>query len=614
MSGILAQYERVRAELAELNRIDQAVELAGEINDLKFHARRVGDRALLAEATAYQMRVERKLGQMMAQAKEAGQLAAGRPAKPENGLSENPFPRVTLGEAGIDKNLADKARKAAGIGAQAFEALIEQMRARMAAGRAILVDPVNAAEKDARHAARRADHAARTAEGGTVADLEALAASGFRAGAILADPPWLFRTRSAAGEGRSANLHYKTDGIEAIMALPVAALAADDCVLFMWMVDWCPADALAVIAAWGFEHKTTAFTWAKQNADGSDFMGQGYWTRANPEVCWLATKGKPKRLDAGVRQLLTSPIGEHSAKPDAIYERIERLVGGPYLEVYARRPRPGWLSWGNELPAPELASLDEDDRPDPALDQVAAPVDQAGAPVAHDDAGEVIEDPPSTVPSAPEPDPPADLVEAPIDPARETELDVICTALPELEQLKAIADFCYPDRPRILAAIAPDLRAAGLARSVAGGKDWQLSEQGMARLAELKAAAPAPKPKRSSLDHRETFRALLGADTFEAWLALAELASSLAISNEAARDLIGRDHVAVLNDDRLALTEAGHKWLRSLEQFVERSLRIKGETIGIALEPVALRQVDLEDLVSAPAAELPLFAAQDPAP
>jgi hypothetical protein len=79
-------------------------------------------------------------------------------------------------------------------------------------------------------------------------------------------------------------------------------------------------------------------------------MGQGYWTRANPETCWLATRGKPQRLHTDVRQLIVAPIREHSRKPDEIHDRIERLVAGPYLELYARRERPGWLTWGDELP------------------------------------------------------------------------------------------------------------------------------------------------------------------------------------------------------------------------------------------------------------------------
>ena len=80
------------------------------------------------------------------------------------------------------------------------------------------------------------------------------------------------------------------------------------------------------------------------------FMGNGYWTRANAELCLLATRGAPLRLDSGVPQAILSPVAEHSRKPDDIHDRIERLVGGPYLELYARRPRAGWHVWGNEIP------------------------------------------------------------------------------------------------------------------------------------------------------------------------------------------------------------------------------------------------------------------------
>jgi N6-adenosine-specific RNA methylase IME4 len=124
--------------------------------------------------------------------------------------------------------------------------------------------------------------------------------------------------------------------------------AAEDCVLFMWAIDPMLPQAFELITAWGFTYKTVAFTWAKINESGKDPIGGGYWTRANPEMCLLATRGKPKRLNADVRQLLMAPRREHSRKP-AVHERIERLVGGPYLEMFARQERPGWDAWGNEV-------------------------------------------------------------------------------------------------------------------------------------------------------------------------------------------------------------------------------------------------------------------------
>jgi N6-adenosine-specific RNA methylase IME4 len=198
---------------------------------------------------------------------------------------------------------------------------------------------------------RRVANAARAFEGGTIENLYRLIDLGFKPPTILADPGWNFATRSERGEGRSANQHYRTEALDQIKQLPVEQLAADDCVLFMWMPDWLVQGALEVVEAWGFRHKTTAFTWAKLNQGGEGWhMGNGYWTRANPEDCWLCTRGNPKRLYGDVRQLIVAPVMEHSRKPDAVYERIERLVEGPYLELYARRERPGWVTWGDELP------------------------------------------------------------------------------------------------------------------------------------------------------------------------------------------------------------------------------------------------------------------------
>lgn len=177
------------------------------------------------------------------------------------------------------------------------------------------------------------------------------------AGAILADPPWSYRTWSAKGTGRSAEQHYSTMSVEELMALPVADLAAPDCVLFMWATWPTIRDAFRLIDAWGFEYKTCGFDWMKANVSTLDLFPDpksadiklGHWTRSNSEPCLLATRGKPKRKDAGVRMGIIEPAREHSRKPDCVHERIERLVDGPYLELFARAKRPGWLAFGNEV-------------------------------------------------------------------------------------------------------------------------------------------------------------------------------------------------------------------------------------------------------------------------
>ncbi|WP_296741393.1 MT-A70 family methyltransferase [Mesorhizobium sp.] len=343
---MLAQYEILRQALAEAATVTKVLSIRDELQHLKLHAQQIRNRVLLAEAMAFQLRCERRLGVLLQAAEEAGQLARkGRP----KASGDEPAP-ATLTEIGVDRKLSMKAKNAAALDDDSFEAMVDQVRENVASSKAIVVDPVKAAAKAAEIDARRAAHAARTLTGGCVADLGRLAQSGYRAKSIGSDPQWKFLTRSAAGDGRSANVHYKTEEIDKIKALPVGELLDDDGAFYMWMVDWCPQDALDLIAHYGLRHVTTAFTWVKTNPDGEGWhMGQGYWTRANPEQCWLATKGEPKRLYADVRQLIVAPVMEHSRKPDEWLERIERLTEGPYLELQARRPRKGWTSWGDEL-------------------------------------------------------------------------------------------------------------------------------------------------------------------------------------------------------------------------------------------------------------------------
>lgn len=169
-------------------------------------------------------------------------------------------------------------------------------------------------------------------------------------GAIYADPPWNFKCWSGKGTARAAENHYDTMNHAAICALPIQSIAADDCCLFMWAVMPQLPEALKVMEAWGFKYKTCAFTWMKQNKKSPGlFTGLGYWTRANAEICLLGTRGKPQRINKDVRQAILSPLREHSRKPDEVRGRIERLVGGPYIELFARTSQGGvWDAWGNQ--------------------------------------------------------------------------------------------------------------------------------------------------------------------------------------------------------------------------------------------------------------------------
>ncbi|WP_271523283.1 MT-A70 family methyltransferase [Bradyrhizobium sp. CCBAU 53380] len=165
----------------------------------------------------------------------------------------------------------------------------------------------------------------------------------------MADPPVPFVTWSRKGEGRSPQSHYQCPALKELFDLPVADCAAVDCFLFLWVPLRSVVLVEPLMRAWGFKFSGSAFTWAKQNKRGvSFFMGTGYITRHNVEVCWLGRHGNPKRKSKNVRELIVAPIREHSRKPDEVYRRIEALSDGPYLELFARQQWPGWTCVGDE--------------------------------------------------------------------------------------------------------------------------------------------------------------------------------------------------------------------------------------------------------------------------
>lgn len=169
---------------------------------------------------------------------------------------------------------------------------------------------------------------------------------------IYADPPWEWKARSPKGEGRSARNHYDLMTLQQIKELPVASIADDDSVLFLWAIDPMLEEAFDVIKAWGFTYKTVGFYWMKtNNQPDSYFTGMGYYTRANPEQCLLATRGNGLvRISKSIKKLVISQRMRHSQKPDEVAQRIEELYGDvSRVELFARRQRPGWNVWGNQV-------------------------------------------------------------------------------------------------------------------------------------------------------------------------------------------------------------------------------------------------------------------------
>ena len=173
-------------------------------------------------------------------------------------------------------------------------------------------------------------------------------------GVILADPPWSYDVSHRRG---AASSHYSCMAYDDLIALPIQDLSADNCVLLMWATFPKLFEAAQpLISAWGFDY-VTGFPWIKVNDIKRGLFdnrihinpqwGTGYWIRGASELVLIAKRGKPRMPKQPPIGLLVER-GIHSKKPDSLHEYAE-MLDGPYLELFARRPRPGWDVWGNEV-------------------------------------------------------------------------------------------------------------------------------------------------------------------------------------------------------------------------------------------------------------------------
>jgi N6-adenosine-specific RNA methylase IME4 len=158
---------------------------------------------------------------------------------------------------------------------------------------------------------------------------------------IVADPPWRYEIRTGDVTHRGT-CPYPDMSVDAICALPVKDLAAEDCVLWLWTTNVFMRESYDVLQAWGFESKTI-LTWVKQK------FGTGQWLRGQTEHCHLAVRGKPTVLLTNQSTALLAAAGEHSAKPEAFYALVEALCPGSKVELFARRHREGWALHGNAV-------------------------------------------------------------------------------------------------------------------------------------------------------------------------------------------------------------------------------------------------------------------------
>ena len=170
---------------------------------------------------------------------------------------------------------------------------------------------------------------------------------------LYADPPWDYRGQlQHAGPGSDdtggAARHYGTLTLAQLKRLPVASIAADDSLLFLWSTSPHLDQAIELGRAWGFAWATVAFVWDKAR------VNPGFYTLSQCELCLVFKRGRiPQPRGArNVRQLVREERGPHSAKPEEVRRRIEAMFPRQArIELFARRAAPGWDAWGAEVGA-----------------------------------------------------------------------------------------------------------------------------------------------------------------------------------------------------------------------------------------------------------------------
>lgn len=154
--------------------------------------------------------------------------------------------------------------------------------------------------------------------------------------AIVIDPPWRYDNKSTRG---AAEDHYPTMSYDDLFAieLPSAANAH----LYLWVTNSFFEDGFALMRSWGFTYKT-CLTWCKPQ------IGMGNYFRATTEHVLFGVRGTLGTLRKDIPTHFIADRTKHSAKPESFYDIVEKSSPGPWLEMFARRRRMGWHTWGNE--------------------------------------------------------------------------------------------------------------------------------------------------------------------------------------------------------------------------------------------------------------------------
>ncbi len=324
--------------LAEAKTVDEVKDLRDKAVAVKAYAKkaRLG-KDLVVDASIIRLRAERKLGELLREVELADSAPGNQYTGPIETDAKSDAGPVSLAELGISRSDSSRSQRVATLPEDEFERYIaentNQQREPTIAGALRLV------KQQAAQNGTSAPHP-RPAES-VVDDLGILIRKGTKYSAIYADPPWPYNNQATRA---ATSNHYPTMSVDDICEEPVEQLCRDHAHLHLWTTNAFLLDAFDVIESWGFTYKS-CFIWVKPR------IGIGNYWRVSHEFLLLGVRGQLTFRDKGARSWIEHERAEHSRKPLAVREIIERVSPGPYLEMYGRQspPNEDWTVYGNQV-------------------------------------------------------------------------------------------------------------------------------------------------------------------------------------------------------------------------------------------------------------------------
>jgi N6-adenosine-specific RNA methylase IME4 len=319
----LLKVEEACAILATCKTVDEAKSIRDKAEAIRVYLRsQKASAEAQNDAAEIKLRAEQRLGELLREQKERGERHAGHGKAGSQRATQLP---PTLRELGISKTQASRWQQVAEVPKEKFEAHLAGLRrSGERITTAVLTREVERTEK----------HAAIADQALSMPALEGVQPCPV----IYADPPWRYGNTAGAS---AAEDEYPTIPLADICALHIPA--TKDAVLFLWATSPLLPEALQVTAAWGFVYKGSMI-WDKG-------MGTGNWVLNCHELLLIAVRGDmpcpapPNRP----KSVIVAQRGKHSEKPDAFAEAIDRMFPDlPKVELFARKPRKGWATWGNQ--------------------------------------------------------------------------------------------------------------------------------------------------------------------------------------------------------------------------------------------------------------------------